>query len=105
MDTQEFYQVIMRHIPAQIYDLYNHANYNKDLLFNLLVEKVVITPDQAECNVKRHEQQLRRCELIFENDPDNDLNLALFQAMGDYLLSLGLTTEASEQKIVPFDKA
>jgi hypothetical protein len=128
MDTQEFYQGILKPISGQTYDLYIHANYPRDLLFNLFVEKVVMT--------QRHEGQgcptLARtkdsgvrdskspdtkpdntcdcphtndCEFIFENHVTDDLEHRLFQALGDYLLQLGLTTEISPTRTVKFEHA
>jgi hypothetical protein len=100
MDTQEFYQGILKPISGQIYDLYLHSNYPGDLLFNLFVEKVVMRG--PECQGPKH---LMDCEFKFENHVTSDLEVQLFQALGDYLLSLGLTTAAKATPTVDFKHA
>ena len=42
LDTQEFYDGILKAIPGQLWDLYIQANYPADLLFNLFVMKAVM---------------------------------------------------------------
>ncbi len=42
LDTQEFYQGIMKPIPTATIDFYVHQRYPKPLLFNLLLSEVVI---------------------------------------------------------------
>jgi len=98
LDTQEFYQGILKAIPAQLWDLYIQANYPPDLLFNLFVQKVVMR--KKACPVTDH---TRNCEFVFENYVGDDLEIDLFQALGDYLLWLGMTTELQKPRTVPFD--
>lgn len=98
LDTQEFYQGILKAIPAQLWDLYIQANYPPDLLFNLFVQKVVMR--KKACPVTDH---TRNCEFVFENYVGDDLEIDLFQALGDYLLWLGMTTELQRPRTVPFD--
>jgi hypothetical protein len=43
------------------------------------------------------------CEFVFVNRANNPLELSLFQALGDYLLRLGLTTEGKTRPSVPFN--
>lgn len=99
LDTQEFYQGILKPIPAQIYDLYLKGNYPSDLLFNLFIQKVVMKRADPECPPASHE---RGCEFTFDNYVGTNLQLELFQALGDYLIAIGLTTEATTPRTVPF---
>lgn len=97
LDTQEFYQGLLRPMPGQIWDLYIQNGYPKDLLFNLFVEKIVMR--RQDCLRTSHEFG---CEFTFDNYVPSELQLELFQALGDYLLTLGLTTEAKEPITVKF---
>jgi hypothetical protein len=99
LDTQEFYQGILKAIPGQIWDLYIQAGYPRDLLFNLFIEKVVMKRRNRECPATSH---LLKCEFVFQNYAGDDIQIDLFQALGDYLLALGLTTEQSKSIPVPF---
>ncbi len=101
LDTQEFYQGILKAIPGQIWDLYLQANYPPDLLFNLFVQRIVIRHSTAlGCPPDNHTP---RCEFIFYNYVASNIEIDLFQQLADYLLWLGLTTEAPAAKTVPFD--
>jgi hypothetical protein len=97
LDTQEFYQGILKAIPGQIWDLYLQANYPPDLLFNLFVMKVVMHKTVTDCPKYDHTS---RCELVFENYVGNDSQIDSFQALGDYLMWLGLTTERPKPSTV-----
>lgn len=100
LDTQEFYNGILNAIPGKIWDLYIQANYPPDLLLNLFVQKAVM--HREGCDKTNH---TRDCEFIFDNYPGSDIQIDLFQALGDYLLWLGLTTERPKPSRVPFDNA
>jgi hypothetical protein len=123
LDTQEFYEGIMKPIPGAMYDLYNQGEYPRDLLFNLFVQKIVMTLDRPDCvnpgfedsvsesglvKSKSTNPKLRTraptrsetrpnsasdCEFVFHNTVGDELELELFQALGDYLMFLGLSTE------------
>jgi hypothetical protein len=99
LDTQEFYEGILRAIPGQLWDLYIQANYPAALLFNLFVEKVVMKRTDSKCPELDH---LAGCEFVFTNSVTADVQIDLFQALADYVLALGLTTEASEPERVSF---
>jgi hypothetical protein len=99
LDTQEFYQGILKPIPAQTYDLYLKGGYPRDLLFNLFIQKVVMKRADPDCPPASHE---RGCEFTFDNYVGTSLQLELFQALGDYLIAIGLTTEAMTPRTVPF---
>jgi hypothetical protein len=135
LDTQEFYEGIMKPIPGAMYDLYNQGEYPRDLLFNLFVQKVVMTLDKPGCvspgagdsvsgsgpvkskstNPKSMNPKSMKpesgtrvpaasetkprstsdCEFVFHNTVGDELELQLFQALGDYLMLLGLSTEST----------
>lgn len=95
LDTQEFYQGLLKPIPAQIWDLYIQNTYPRDLLFNLIVEKIVIRRLEKDvCDESNHE---RDCELVIQNYVGEDVEIDLFQIFSDYLLALGLTTEPGKK--------
>jgi hypothetical protein len=113
LDTQEFYQGLLKPVPTQLWDLYIQNSYPADLLFNLFIGKIVIRkldkcayargdgndqdqkacsgrPDDASvCNDWNHETN---CELVLPNYVGDDVNIDLFQIFSDYLLAVGLTT-------------
>ena len=101
LDTKEFYDGIMNPIPGLLYDLYNKTEYPRDMLFNLFVQRVVMrlvddeNPQCADTNPKR--KPMEDCEFAFHNYVTDELSLQLFQALGDYLLYLGLSTELTPQ--------
>lgn len=114
LDTQEFYDGILKPISGQLYDLYLQAGYPRDLLFNLFVQKITMTraddgypdprlaaryPNRYTCAENSHQPG---CEFTFENYAGTNLELALFQALGDYLLALGFSTEAARTPEVDF---
>ncbi|HTV36589.1 MAG TPA: hypothetical protein VMF12_09160 [Xanthobacteraceae bacterium] len=99
LDTQEFYQGILKAIPGQLWDLYIQANYPPDLLFNLFVEKVVMQRTDGRCHDSDH---LPQCEFVFINSvTTGDIQIDLFQALTNYLLALGLTTSRPTPETVP----
>lgn len=55
-----------------------------------------------ECPETDH---LAGCEFVFVNSTVTDIQLDLFQTLADYMLALGLTTEASTPQRVPFGRA
>lgn len=99
LDTQEFYRGILTAIPGKIWDLYIQAGYPRDLLFNLFVEKVVM----QRSNDCPEQHTVAQCEIVFSNYVGEDIEIDLFQALGDYLLALGMTTEkTTDSPSVPF---
>jgi hypothetical protein len=88
LDTQEFYQGIMKPIPGQLIDFYVHEEYPREEIFNLFIEKIVLR--RADCNPSSH---LKNCEMTFINYPGTDLDFDLTQAVIEHLLNLGLSTE------------
>jgi hypothetical protein len=100
----------MKPISGQLYDLYNQSDYPRDLLFNLFVSRVVMTlADDPKCQGPKcqkcqepnsTDKHLKRplsmgdCEFVFHNYVGDEIEFELFQALGDYLMDLGLSTEA-----------
>jgi hypothetical protein len=90
LDTQEFYQGILTPIPPMLVDYYLHAAYPKDLMFNLIFEKIGVKVIDSRCRPSSH---LLTCERTFRNNPQQPENIALFQVLASYLLDLQLSTE------------
>ncbi|HTS41128.1 MAG TPA: hypothetical protein VMH84_11385 [Xanthobacteraceae bacterium] len=83
LDTQEFYRGILSPLSPQIVDYYVQQGYPPEILFDLFVNSVeMIATDSPNCD-----------RFTFRNDVRNDLRFTQFQALGDYLLSSGFTTE------------
>jgi hypothetical protein len=87
LETHDFFAGLLAPIPPEIFALYIHAEFPRDLLFNLFIEKIVIAKN--ECGPANHEPS---CEMVFQNYPGSELQLELFQAMVGYLIDLNLTT-------------
>jgi hypothetical protein len=109
LDTQEFYQGFLNPISGQLFDLYFQFGYPRDVLFNLMIEKMIIKRLDGECRVEIHTPQ---CEMTIRNYAPEDVSLRLFQTMLGYLIRLGLSTEpivevkakASSDKAAAADK-
>lgn len=83
LDTQEFYQGILSPVSHQIIDYYVQQGFPPQVLFALFVASVeIIQTEGAGCD-----------RFTFRNDVRNDLRFGQFEALGDYLLSSGFTTE------------
>jgi hypothetical protein len=103
LDTQEFYDGIMKPITGQMYDLYIQGDYPRDLLFNLFVSKVTMTlascvdtaPSSPAGTKHKRSVPPADCEFVFHNTVGDEIELQLFQALADYLIALGLATEPS----------
>jgi hypothetical protein len=90
LDTQEFYQGFLNPISGQLFDLYLQFGYPRDVLFNLMIEKMIIKRLDGECRVEVHTPE---CEVTIRNYAPEDVSLKLFQSMIGYLIRLGLSTE------------
>ena len=83
LDTQEFYQGILSPVSHQIVDYYVQQGFPPQVLFALFVASVdIIETGGGGCD-----------RFTFRNDVRNDLRFGQFQALADYLLSSGFTTE------------
>jgi hypothetical protein len=90
LDTQEFYQGFLRPIPGQLLDLYIQYGYPRDVLFNVMIEKILIKRLDGPCRAEVHTPE---CEMTIRNYAPEDVSLKLFQGMIGYLIRLGLNTE------------
>jgi len=86
LDTQDFFEGILSPIPLDTLDLYYQERYSATMLFNLFVEKIVITQGD---NV-----------LEIPNNVGRDVDVDRFQATIDYLLNLGLSTQSKSHATV-----
>jgi hypothetical protein len=90
LDTQEFYQGFLNPISGQVFDLYLQFGYPRDVLYNLMIEKIIIKRLDGECRAEVHTPE---CEVTIRNYAPEDVSLRLFQNMIGYLIRLGLSTE------------
>lgn len=114
LDTQEFYNGLMRPISPQIIDLYIEARFPMEEVFDLMLHKFAlgIAEKQFNCIVKRAKASKTRGEIVkdlykatddgdveFVNYPSDALSFALFQSMLEHLIDdHGLTTGKIETK-------
>jgi hypothetical protein len=83
LDTQEFYQGILTPVSPQVVDYYVQQGFPPQLLFDLFILSVeVIAADSPSCE-----------RFVFRNSVRNELQFGQFQALADYLLGSGFTTE------------
>jgi hypothetical protein len=82
----------MNPIPGQLIDFFVHEGYPGEEIFNLFIEKMVVR--RSSCKASDH---LPNCELILINTPGRDLELDLSQAMIEYVLNIGLSTEKIQE--------
>src|ERR1700692_775222 len=88
LDTQEFYQGVMKPVQGQLFDFFIHEEYPREELFTLFIEKIAMR--RSNCDPTDHSTN---CELAFVNYPGSELEFNLTQAMIEHLLNLGITTE------------
>jgi hypothetical protein len=89
LDTQEFYQGILTPVSPQIIDYYVQQGFPPEVLFDLFVARVeMIVTDGPSCE-----------RFMFRNDVRNELRFAQFQALADYLIVSGFTTERVADRI------
>jgi hypothetical protein len=92
LDTQEFYNGMLRSLEPATFDRFFQEGYLKNLLLNLFIEKITI----------RQEDGSQRSWVIeLSNDVDVPRKLARFQFTVEYLLYLGLTSEAISKDVGP----
>lgn len=83
LDTQEFYQGILTPVSHQIIDYYVQQGFPPQVLFALFVASVeIIETEGTGCD-----------RFTLRNDVRNELRFSQFEALADYLLSSGFTTE------------
>jgi hypothetical protein len=102
LDTQEFYQGFLNPVSGQLFDLYLQFGYPRDVLFNLMIEKMIIKRLDGPCRAEVHTPE---CEVTIRNYAPEDVSLRLFQSMIGYLIRMGLSTEPIVEVTKPSDKA
>jgi hypothetical protein len=100
LDTQEFYRGFLAPVSGQLLDLYLQYGYPRDVLFNVMIEKIIVKRLDGKCKPEIHTPD---CEITIRNYAPEDVSLRLFQGIVGYLIHLGLSTEpiiepASKQK-------
>jgi hypothetical protein len=91
LDTQEFYQGLMKPIPGQYIDLYLEARYPPEEVLDLTIHQIEIkncgNPDRLAPGI------------VFENYPSDDFKYNLFQTLLEhFLIEHGLKTEKVEAR-------
>ncbi len=89
LDTQEFFQGILKPIPLQIVDFYVQERYPRPMLFNMLIDRIVIRQEDPATG--------RSTVLVLPNYAGNDSELDGFRFVMNYLLDLGLSTQARDK--------
>jgi len=96
INTQEFYQGMLKPVPISTIDLFIQRGIPPGLLFNLLFSRII---------VKRiHDTSLDPSAQTFTaiNDVGDDDRLRAFQTLVEVLLNRGLTTGSSSGDPTPF---
>ena len=101
LDTQEFYQGFLNPVSGQLLDLYLQYGYPRDVLFNVMVEKVVLKRLDGACRAEVHTPE---CEITVRNYAPENVSLELFQSVIGYLIRLGLNTEPIIEPPAPKSK-
>lgn len=96
LDTQDFYEGLLKPIPSLLVGYYFQSPRPKYLIFNLIFERAVVSRIDSECKNTPHASE---CERDFRNNPETDLeDVALFQTLSNYLLSLQISAEPIKPK-------
>jgi hypothetical protein len=96
LDTQEFYNGMLRALEPATFDRFFQEGYSKELILNLFVEKIVIRQiESTYTNIIEFKNDVSTKD-ISTMDKFNE-----FQLLVEHLLSLGLTTEANENDVGP----
>lgn len=91
INTQEFYQGILKPIPTSTIDLLVQRGISRDLLFNLLISNIIIS---------RQSDPAKAIE--FRNYPGDSTDLAAFQRVMEALVDEGLTTSVGKGEAADF---
>jgi len=85
LDTQEFFQGILKPIELKTLDPFFREQYARTLLFNLFVRAITFRQEMGVGKPKR--------SLVIANYPGDDNQIDAFQLVVEHLLNLGLATE------------
>ena len=95
LDTQDFYQGLLNDIQPSLVAYYLQTTFvSKELLFNLFVENIAIHVSDKECE----HSHASTCERNFRNNPIGPEDIALFQTLVRYLLSMQISAEQIKSK-------
>ncbi|HEY5072004.1 MAG TPA: hypothetical protein VII63_08235 [Caulobacteraceae bacterium] len=83
--TQEFYKGILAPLPKSTIDLFVQRGISRDLLYNLLFDRITISSDASTGGAGAF-------HAVVVNSPGDDLGSARFQRLVEILVDLGLTT-------------
>ncbi|MBV9860388.1 MAG: hypothetical protein JO038_09845 [Alphaproteobacteria bacterium] len=86
LDTQEFYQGELKPVTGQEYRFFLDEGITPSVLFYTLIDRIELTVAGSKPPTI----------FTFHDYVGDDLDLDVFQAVGDYLLSMGLTIERVE---------
>jgi len=99
LDTQDFYEGLLNDIQPSLIAYYLQSTLPRDLLFNLVVERIVVSVNGC---TPIHSGG---CERDFRNNPDSPLapgeDIALFQTFAAFVLSLNPSVEQIAAKKAP----
>jgi hypothetical protein len=99
LDTQEFYQGILKPIPMQIIDYYFARGLPKTLIFNLLFSSITITQSppppapSAGSATDAEKDAAPKWKHVFLNSVEHGDGLALFQSLVEALIRIGIKTQ------------
>ncbi len=94
LDTQEFYSGILRPLTPQIIDYYVQLGFHPEILFDLFVDSVEVAASGRGSACER---------FTFRNNVRDAVEFAQFQALAEYLIGSGFTSErVSDSRRVGF---
>ena len=108
IDTQEFYQGILKPIPMDTIDYFIRRGLSDDLLFNLFFSRAIIRvhhQGDAKSSAMKAAKSKGRWELTVSNYAGDDGQLDQYQSLVIALLNAGLTTEAVDADPTDFGPA
>lgn len=88
LDTQEFYQGILKPIELSAVDLYVEERYSPSLLLNLFFSSIVIKQTNSDKSTT---------QLVIANNVNKQQDLERYQLLADFLINIGLTTRAEKK--------
>jgi hypothetical protein len=98
LDTQDFYEGLLNDIQPSLLGYYLQTPFiSKELLLNLLVERIVVHVTDGACA----QSHLTTCERNLRNNPYTPEDIALFQTFVTYLLTLQVSAEPVKAKEKP----
>jgi hypothetical protein len=95
LDTQDFYEGLLNDVQPSLLAYYLQSPFvSKELLLNLFVERIVVHVSDKDCA----QNHAATCERDFRNNPSGAEDIALFQTLIRYLLSMQVSAEPIKAK-------